>query len=303
MRNVIIAVLLACLLPLPAAARQWEPFVWSSGEVGGKTHEKVAVLVPIQIEGVARKLYAQLDTGADVTIFYGYKLRGYGVPFDSTEVSSLSFRWYGSQDESGPVVNPFIFTWSMGGEIDTTSTAPGDNIVGTIGLDQVIDKILVLDFPHQRFAVLDDTAAVAALIPTDVAYIDAEIAYNKFYLRLPFGDDTIPAVRYDCGASIATLILPLDYWEWATGLAIDSPQVAVDSVPSWGKYVTTYTAPSQFSMIFGQVHIERPDMMYIEWPDPSLANEKLLGNAPFYDDYVVVVDCIRSKFGVARSVR
>lgn len=37
---------------------------------------------------------------------------------------------------------------------------------------------------------------------------------------------------------------------------------------------------------------------YIDWPDPTMVNAKLLGNAPLYDNYVVVVDCIRGKFGV-----
>lgn len=101
----------------------------------------------------------------------------------------------------------------------------------------------------------------------------------------------------------ATLVLPRDWWQWATGLTGDEPGVIKDSVLSWGKYVNIGNAPALYDMTFGRVRIKTPTVTYVDWLDPTMATAKLLGNAPFCDNYMVIVDCIRSKFGVSQALK
>jgi len=288
-------------MALPAAGITYDSFIWSPAVIGGRECPKAAMLVPIEIPGVDGTLYAQLDTGADATIFYGKMLRKLGVEVDSTGGFLPSFRWYGHDDESGPMERPLFLNWTMDHDLDTASDEPDQRIVGTIGLDKVVGKILILDFPNERYAVLDDTTDLADISTEPIDYVPADIAYNKFYVSVEMGEDTIQAVRYDCGSSSAALILPLNKWQWATGLTGNEPTVVKDSISSWGRYIEMWAAPSQYDMVIGDFRMKTPEVTFVDWPDPTLETTKLLGNAPFADSCLVVVDCIRSKFGVLRE--
>ncbi len=297
MRSITILSLLL-VMALPAGAVNYDTFIWSSAKIGGKECPKAAMLVPIEIPGVPGTLYAQLDTGADATIFYGKILRKFGIDVDSINGDMPSFRWYGS---SSPLERPLFLNWTIDADIDSLSDDPHDRLVGTIGLDKVVGKILVLDFPRERYAVLDDTADLADISAGPIDYVPATISYNKFYVSIEMGEDTIPAVRYDCGSSSAALILPLDWWQWATGLNGNESTVVKDSISSWGKYVAIWAAPSQYDMVIGDFRMKTPTVTFVDWPDPALETTKLLGNAAFADSCLVIVDCIRSKFGVRRE--
>ncbi|MFZ5981020.1 MAG: hypothetical protein ACOYVF_10355 [Candidatus Zixiibacteriota bacterium] len=280
---------------------KFESFVWSSSEMNGKVYEKAVILVPVTMAGNSQKLYAQLDTGADLTILYGRIMRKLGIPVDSAKSDAPPFRWYGHDREAGPLEEAEIINWTMDADINLESGNRDFYVIGTIGLDKVIGKVLVLDFPGERFAVLNDTAEIKKLLPAKVSYVDGTVSYNKFYVNIQLGKDTINAVRYDCGSSMSTLILPLDWWQWATGLEGDEPEVVKDSVISWGEYVDILTAPAQYDMVFADILLKNPEVMTVDWPDPTLAQTKLMGNAPFFDSLVVIVDCIREKFGICRG--
>ncbi len=297
MRTLII-VSIALSMTAAAAAVTYNNFIWSSAVIAGKECPKAVMLVPIELSGVPGTFYAQLDTGADATIFYGNILRKFGIDVDSVNGDMPSFRWYGNSETWE---RPLLLNWTMDGDIDTLSDDPHERIVGTIGLDKVVGKILVLDFPKERYAVLGDTTDLADISSETIDYVPADISYNKFYISVEMGEDTIQAVRYDCGSSSAALVLPLDWWQWATGLNGDEPAVVKDSISAWGKYIEMWAAPSQYDMVIDDFRMKTPTVTFVDWPDPTLQTTKLLGNAPFADSCLVVVDCIRSKFGIRRE--
>jgi hypothetical protein len=283
---------------LSAAADKSDTFIWSSREIGGKVYPKAAILVPVDFRGVNKKFRAQLDTGSDATIFYGKILRKLGVLVDSVNDGTPAFRWYGHNDGTGSLERPTLIDWTIESDIDTASAAKDNLVIGTIGLDKVVDKILVLDFPGTKYIVLDDTASLSEALPVGVEFVDGVVSYNKLYINIMLGQDTLPAVRYDCGSSVAALIIPRDWWQWSTGRDGGESDVLRDSVPSWGKFVHLLTAPSKYDMSIGNFRIKNPLVTFVDWTDPSLATGKFLGNAAFSDSCVVVVDCIRQKFGI-----
>jgi hypothetical protein len=281
----------------------FDDFFWISGDVLGEVNPKAAILVRLEIPGVQREIYGQLDTGSDATIFYGNILRKHGIDVDSSGSVPLQFQWYDYGRKDSPLETPAFIDWQRDSDRDLRSDDPGHHIVGSIGLDKLIGKILILDFRRSRYAVITDTLEIRHLVPRPIGYVDAQIAYNKFFVSVEMGPDTLQAVRYDTGASAFTLVLPRDWWQWATGLAGTEREVERDTVASWGRGVETWTARSKYALKFGPVIIPAPEVTYINWPDSTMADLKLIGNAPFYDNHVVVVDCIRQKFGVSRPVR
>lgn len=302
MKKLIGSLLLSVVLFF-ASVYPFDSFVWSSAEIGGKVIEKAVILIPVQVTGEKKIFYAQLDTGSDATIFYGKLMRKLGLQVDSLNSQMSPFQWYDHELKTAPLEEPLIIDWAMDADIDSSSEEPDNLIIGTVGLDKIIGKILILDFPKQRYAVFEDTTKLTEILPDSVDFIGAVVSYNKFYVSLQLGPDTIPAVRYDCGASSATLILPRDWWQWATGLTGDEPAIIRDSVLSWGNYVNIWNAPAIYDMTFGNIRIKTPTVTYVDWSDPTLTTAKLLGNAPFCDNYVIIVDCIRAKFGICQTLK
>jgi hypothetical protein len=276
------------------------PFLWTTHEVRGKTIEKGSILVPITVKGSDKKLYAQLDTGCDHTPLYGPALRAFGIDFDSTTNEGIAFIWGNLDDYWIPADEWVLMRWNMGQNVDPDSHDPIDRIVGTIGLDQIIDRVLILDFPGAQLAVIDDTALIDRIVMDTVHYVPATIGFNKFYVDVVLGEDTLKSVRYDSGSSSETLILPKDLWQRTTGLTGDEAHVIRDSAQSWGNYVHFLTAPATGDLSFGPVTVPTPLVTYVDWPDPTMQNMLLMGNAPFADSFVVVLDCIGNRFGVSK---
>ncbi|MFH2050641.1 MAG: hypothetical protein ABIJ12_14500 [bacterium] len=284
-----------------ANENKFQNFIWSSAIINGRQYEKAAILVPIEILGIKRKLYAQLDTGADFSCLYGNILRKLGLEVDSLSEPFIKFKWNNIEDKNTSFDSTDYYKWDIDYDIDLNSDSTTIIKVGTIGLNLIIDKILIMDFPKSKFTVLSDTSEIQSLLNDNVYYADATIEYNKFYVDVCLGEDTIKTVRYDSGSSMFMLILPLDLWKNATGLSGDEEIIERDSVPSWGKYVQIKTAPAHNDLLFGPIHVAKPKITCVDWEDSYSRQMKLMGNAPFYDKYVVVVDCIRQKFGICRS--
>ncbi len=278
----------------------YQEFHWTSGVINNKDYDKTTILVPIKIHGVDKKLYAQLDTGAGSSRFYGHILRKHGIEVDSLKEPFIKFRWYDFDDNSITPDSTDYYMWNKNYEVDLKSDDPNENIVGTVGMKSITDKILILDFPNNKYAVLSDTLKIPALLEEEVYYLDANIDHDMYYVDICLGKDTI-TVRYDSGASIFTLIIPSDQWKNATGLSGDEDSIERDSVPSWASYVYLLNAPSQYDLTFGPIHVKNPRVTYMENYDKYSEDMKLIGNALFYDDYVVVVDCEREKFGICES--
>jgi|GEM_PF-2447688 len=281
---------------------QFIKFEWAGAEFNKVFYPKAAILVPVKLVGISKKLFAQLDTGSNGTFFYGKILEKHGLKFDSTNEGYLKFSWLGKDEMPEAGGDSAFVSWSMDDSVNLSSEKPEDNIVGTIGLDEVLGKILVLDFPEQKYAIFSDSSEIPAGLRYRLKYVPAVINNARFYVNIVIGNDTLKDIFYDTGASMSTLTLPPEDWKRATGLQGDEPEIARDSVFSWGKKIEVLKASSKGDLQFGSIHIKSPIVEHVEWPDTSFNNYRLMGNAPFYDEYIVVVDCKYSRMGVAKAV-
>jgi hypothetical protein len=190
--------------------------------------------------------------------------------------------------------------WDRNEPVDTLSNDPVERIVGTIGADVLRGRILVLDFPAARFALLSDSLELPPAIRDSVQYTPATLKHGRLYVEVVLGDERIDDVLFDCGSSSSTLTLPLGDWQKATGLQGDEPAVKKDSIPAFGHSLERLSAVAKGDMSFGFVKVKAPVIDHVRFEDPSLTNFKILGNAPFYDDCVVVADFKYARLGVAK---
>jgi hypothetical protein len=279
-------------------------FEWAGAEFNKVFYPKASILVPVKVAGTAKKLFAQLDTGCNGTFFYGKILEKHGVKFDSDEPSSINFSWMGLSEIPALLTDSAFISWSSfeDASVDPSSVKPEDRIVGTIGLDKIVGKILILNFPKNEYAIFSDSSELPVYLKDNLGYVPAVIDNARFYVSIVIGKDTLKNIFYDTGASMSTLTLPLEDWRKATGLRGNEPEIIRDSVFSWGKKIEVLKAYSKADLRFGSLHIKSPMVEHVEWTDTSFNNYRLLGNAPFYDDYIVAVDCKYSRMGVAKVV-
>jgi len=70
----------------------WIPFEWVSDSISGKYYDKLAINIPVSIDGLPHKFTMQFDLGAVTTVIYGNsiakyldKYSGFNNKIDSTK--------------------------------------------------------------------------------------------------------------------------------------------------------------------------------------------------------------------------
>lgn len=261
----------------PAA---WGPFRWQGDTLGGRWEPHSAVYVPIDLENADGTYNLQLDTGAGWPRLYEVPLRQ---------------------------VLPRVLGNRAG------ETAPDEMVVRgragnvSMGLRFFRNRVLVLDFPHQRFAIVGPNEAMPPGMPSGITYGIAR--YERGYLFVPFrvADRAVADFSFDTGASRFALVTTASTWRALTGRTGNEPENIRMSVSAWGKQVEDIGAPVAGSVEVGSVRVARPLVFHQrEVPDapdcfarhPEVSRG-LIGNAKFADSNVVVIDFARRRFGIA----
>lgn len=258
--------------PAPDREPAWTSFRWVSATVAGNVVQRAAVYVPLAADTLAGTYWLQLDTGSDAGLWlYTAPLRQLlargGTPYDSTRRIVLNGSVGGYPLREVPV----NITRRAGDTIRAGDPAPK---IGTLGLEFFRDKTLLLDFPAERFAILDS---------------------DDFF--------------YDSGASLFPVSTTPEIWRRVSGRTGREPDNVVWTVPSGGEPVTLVGAPAAARLAVGRARLERPLVFHLasgpERLDPKnwgFRASGLVGNVLFAERYLVIVDLPRRRFGLVERV-
>ena len=242
--------------------------------------------VPIRMAG--KEYTYQLDTGADVLIPYGHATHdrwtehGSAVRIPDVEFAGMHL--------------PAVLGYRMKGTPDT-------DVQGTVGLDLLMGRVFVIDFPAQRVCLMEQ-ADLPVKLESLANWTEAEVRHGKLFVELQVNGETLRKVLYDTGSSADTLMVDRDTWERLTGV-VDPKQAAhIDQSQSWGKTIHVATAPASGDMQFGKAMLAHATVeTVIEQPDDFRTKydaDGLLGNAPFFDSVVILDLSDHARFGVIR---
>ncbi len=287
---------------------EWIPFSWETAEVSGRTIEKAAMLIPATIDSIPQRFVMQLDLGAVTTIFYGITLNEYIEKYSSLKDKLDSTKTFIIGGEEYPMFNdvtlqlgevPFknieagLFS-DFGHDYSDNSDDSGTEIlVGTIAPDLFQDKILIIDYKHNRLAVTDT-------LPPD--FEDASFENYKSEhgrIKIPFLiNESTEYLMFDTGASIFTLVTGKQ-----NATKIGGTEIADSlSVPSWGEFITFYGLKTVAPIQFGEKRLESTIVYYNEdksWDD-FYESENIwgvTGNAYFWNN-VIIIDYKNNRFGI-----
>ena len=148
----------------------WINFNWVGDTVSGRYFDKLAMIVPVQIDAMPYKFVAQLDLGAVTTMLYGNAIQPY---LDENKalgqkVDTSASIWIQNQKNPSikgvnlkldqvlfPNLNVALFI-GFGDALtrDSINTKTVKHI-GTIAPDLFQNKILIIDYPNRRFCVVE----------------------------------------------------------------------------------------------------------------------------------------------------
>ncbi len=277
----------------------WQPFRWVPFEFASAVQEKAAIFVPIQFGGSDHRYWMQLDTGATTQVR--------GNAFNSLGIQHKVVR----RDKGYDVVEldaavagydthnvRLCSMENQGAAIDPSAT---DVRIGTLGMDFFMDKILVLDFPNARLGIATTVDQLPNGLVDSARFFPAETMRSWLVIQPRVGEVDLK-VAYDTGASLMPLTLDQPLWRKVTGRNGDEADNLRADVPSWGKIITIVGAPTKEEMMLGELSLGHPNAFY-EQSTTNLVFEGsgahgVMGNSPFYDHYIVILDPLGKRFGL-----
>lgn len=306
--SIAIFILILILLPNreptsgPSQKIEWNEFVWAESIFGEEYYNKAAILVPFRFNGIDEEYYLQLDTGAS-SVLYGnsfyeiepnYRVRKekdkkpYIVSIDGT-LSNYEFTY-----------EDFGLLHDYGGSLEELKVAEY-KLIGSLGLDFFKNRILIIDFSEERFAILNNQNDVPRNIKENSYHLNMKYKNNKIYLMSKIGDKNLSLI-YDTGSSIFDIVATKEIWTSLTNVK-SAKDIKLLEIPSWGAVVQLKGARSESDWEIGDLTIEKPWIFY----EPSglenfnfnlIQADGLLGNAIFYDNHIITIDLISKKFGI-----
>ncbi len=286
----------------------WFTFQWYGDSVSGHYYDKLAIFLPLKINGIMVNFTAQFDLGANNSLLYGNSLKNYfgsrqqllnrlDTVNKSSDETAVYYPVKTLNVTSGKVsLNDILFMDNYGEEIHKDSLyTRSDKHIGTIGATFVKDKVLIIDYPNKRMCLLDSIDSYWTSIAT---FVDCKVKKNRIHIPLTI-NGKIYWILFDTGASIFPLTT-----NYATWSSLVDPTAKVDTLPvsSWGETVPFYGAIIKDDVYVGTLKLNQGKVWYS-------TNKRLLdfndeenitgttGNIYFLEN-VVVLDFRNKKFGI-----
>ena len=244
------------------------PFEWKS--VDG--HERGAVTVPVTVNGETRDF--QLDTAAEVSVLYG---RDGGVH---------------SATAGGMEIPPMYF---MG-------RPQADSEGGTLGLDAMVGRVAVIDYPAKRFCLMAQ-ADFPYSIYRRTQWVDASVTKGRVRVPVTINDRIETNFFFDTGSSLFHLAVDLDRWGDLTGRATTGEATEVVEAHAWGRPTRVVGAPLNGDFLIGAHEVDGALAWVREDAPDFIAQsqegaEGIIGNAAVWDRVVVLYLGSRPRFGI-----
>ena len=286
----------------------WIPFEWVSDSISGKYYDKLAINIPVSIDGLPHKFKMQFDLGAVTTVIYGNsiakyldKYSGFNNKIDSTK----SFIINGQKNPMFKNVGLNLGNVSFGernigyfkdyGEpipIDSIYTS-SEKHIGTIAPDLFKDKYLIIDYPNKRICVTKN-------LPRKLSKVDFQacsITSGRVTIPLTI-NGKVENLMFDSGSSMFSLITSEENANQISVINI------VDSLSmnSWGDNMTAYGKKINSEVKFGKTILQPSNVYYVknEMIAEFFKQQNIwgiTGNAYFLNK-IVIIDYKNSRFGI-----
>lgn len=278
-------------------------FEWKSFELNGKKYEHGAMFLPIHLDSVKKEFKMQFDLGLNVSGIYEESLKTIlsknpylkskiriGKDYEVLKVKTKIGNYSSSLDS--------LFIFKDYGEDKTYNEL---ELIGSIGANEIENKILIIDFKNTSLKILENTKLFDK---EKFNFVPLEYKYGKIFIPLSIGGKIYNYI-YDTGASI-TPITTIDksFFSKATSISVKLDTIKMNS---WGKLATFIKTEIKVPIQLGKINIETKNKSIFYTEEEKIietleqVNVKgLIGNDFFIDD-IIVIDLINNKFGIKKK--
>jgi len=276
----------------------WAAFTWVSEDLSGKHFDRTSMFIPCRLDDIPNIVSFQFDLGADLTGVYETNYSSFYPqnPQLKDNIKKVSFsnkKYFGNINirfGDYAATTPTSYVFAGYGEL-LDNMKPGDTIhIGTIAGDMFKNKVLIMDYPRQRFAIADTLPAAFSQVALTAISLDKK---NRALLPLTIKGKTYK-VLFDNGSSIFPLLTNANRMAEFS----NSPDVDTIQISSWGVVhgVTGKWIKEPFTLGGQQFNAA---MIYADHRKIKDNNEwdAIAGNALFWNN-TIIIDFRNKKFGV-----
>ena len=282
----------------------WSKFYWAHDSISGRLIEKTAMLIPCTIDGLPNKFILQFDLGDNVTEIYEKSFNSFAAlhPKLTSKIQRLKspLQFWNTKKivsdisiEFGNIrintKNAFLYK-DYGEEYNNIKNDSTEYRIGTLGADVFQNKVLVIDYPNQRFAICEN-------VPEEykkISFVNTE-SDNAGRLLLPMEmRGKKYKVMFDNGSSLFQLSVSDKRIKEFSIL----PDTDTLQIYAWGKKVKVTGRPLHDSFTLGG-QIFSNITVYAVYTEDYLKNicDAMTGNKLFLDK-IIIIDFRNKKFGV-----
>ncbi len=263
----------------PVDPIQCTPFEW---QAAGATSPTAAIRVPVLYE--KKQMNFQMNTGAGLSTISGAVAKERGIEYHPDD-SGVAFTKPIAIEVGGVGLALQLLV-----EQESERTDPA----GSLGLNVLVGKIAVLDFPGRRFCVVPPGSNAGALMVRD-EFTPAQLRDGKLFVEFDLGGEHLTGLFFDTSASIFPLSVDFELWKKLTGREGGEEKNARLEVAAKDDSAFVFEgAPARGTMQIGGGRVETPMVFYQKTRPDHFAGlpfeaAGLIGNSVFLE-HVVVLD-------------
>lgn len=248
---------------------------------------KNALLLPIHFQNDSATYYLQFDTGAPSTIFYENEIKK--IPFIKIKNGRANAQ-FNLGNTTIKSENFKVIPYEKSKENDSIK------IIGTLGSDILDQRKTLLNF-KENYVILN--------LQNKPSIFKNQLSDFQFKKRKIIFEGTLNGKNekflYDSGSSAFELLTNKEIW---TNLKSPKSTVLEEKSKSWDRVLTSFTASSNESILFGEKEIPLKNVTYVEgFSQTQLLLMKfsgmtgMLGNKIFLN-HVLYFDAKENKMGI-----
>lgn len=290
----------------------WIDFQWKGDSVGKRYFDKAAIFLPLKLQNLPSNFTAQFDMGSNASIIYGNVFKPYLKKYSeySAKLDTINTEISIGEDRQGELKDVTImldsfkyhydilpFFKNYGEELNPDSVnTPSAKLVGTIGGDVLQNKILIMDFPNKRLAILDSLATSSSdLFDFKLCKLDN----NRVKIPLQINGQE-QWYLFDTGSSIFSIVTdPANWKNICDGVTVDTLQVN-----SWGNSYNMYGCKTKSDIYFNKTKLPQTTAykvdlsQYVEmFKQEGISG--IIGNSYFLNN-TIAIDFKNKRFGILR---
>jgi hypothetical protein len=280
---------------VPAANLDWTPFYWVRASTDAATFQHASILYRTAIGGRQPSL-VQLDLASS-----GQLTSGLPEPAGTVHQARPVGQLYGLLGEKGRLE-------IRGSERDSALRTWRSQEIGTVGAPYFLRRVLVLDFVHERLAVVQDKAVTQSLAGAAFSVIPlpkGEFGRIELPLTTPAGHSS--RMLLDTGLIPFPIWTTRSLWQELTGLTGPGPHTRSYRIPNPRGELVFVAAPIRRGALLGSWQLPSVEAVYLEQGPRDAALELWqpaidggLGPSLFAGRLMLLIDILGGRVGLLR---